>query len=36
MRQALTLARRAESLGEVPVGAVIVDPVRQTIVGGRP
>lgn len=33
MMIALDLARRAGSLGEVPVGAVIVDPVTGTLVG---
>ncbi|MEM7494483.1 MAG: tRNA adenosine(34) deaminase TadA [Pseudomonadota bacterium] len=33
MRHALNLAREAAALGEVPVGAVIVDPETNAIVG---
>lgn len=33
MQRAIELAKQAETLGEVPVGAVVVDPERNVIVG---
>lgn len=33
MKRAIELAKQAEMLGEVPVGAVVIDPIRNAIVG---
>ena len=33
MKRAIELAKQAETLGEVPVGAIVVDPARNEIVG---